>query len=339
MTNIVWFRQDLRRRDNPAFTAAAAKGSVVPLYILDDVSPPPRHRVGSASRWWLHHSLEALRADLGELLLLRGDPREILPQLAWDLSATSIFWNRCYEPFAMARDASIKASLRALGIEVHGFNGSLLFEPWEISNRSGDPFTVYTPFWRTCLSRPVSVPLAKAAIAVEVPGGSEVRLSDWGLLPRRPNWAAGWESTWRPGETGALDLLETFVSEGLAGYRDRRDRPDRANVSRLSPHLHYGELSPRSLWARLMVAVENGSPRASVENFSANSGGENSLIICSIISHRYPTATGDPPSIASRGAKATPICGLGNAGRPATRSSTPECGSCGKPDGCTIGCG
>jgi deoxyribodipyrimidine photo-lyase len=147
MTAIVWFRQDLRRRDNPALTAAAAKGPIIPLYILDDVSPPPRHRLGAASRWWLHHSLEALRADLGELLLLRGDPRELLPKLARDLSATSVFWNRCYEPFAMARDASIKASLRALGIEVHSFNGSLLFEPWEISNRSGDPFRVFTPFW------------------------------------------------------------------------------------------------------------------------------------------------------------------------------------------------
>jgi deoxyribodipyrimidine photolyase len=112
MTSIVWFRQDLRRRDNPALTATAAKGPVVPLYILDDVSPPPRHRLGAASRWWLHHSLEALRADLGDLLLLRGDPRELLPKLARDLPATSVFWNRCYEPFALWRDASIKASLR-----------------------------------------------------------------------------------------------------------------------------------------------------------------------------------------------------------------------------------
>jgi deoxyribodipyrimidine photo-lyase len=272
MANIVWFRQDLRRRDNPALTAAAARGRVVPVYILDDVSPPPRHRLGGASRWWLHHSLEALRADLGELVLLRGDPREILPQLARDWSATSIFWNRRYEPFAMARDASIKASLRALGIEVHSFNGSLLFEPWEISNRSGDPFRVYTPFWRTCLSRPFSAPLAKASIAVEVPSRSEVRLSDWRLLPRSPNWAAGWESIWRPGETGALDRLETFVSEELAGYRDQRDRPDRANVSRLSPHLHFGELSPRGLWARLMIAIETGCPRTSVEKFLSELG-------------------------------------------------------------------
>jgi deoxyribodipyrimidine photo-lyase len=272
VTNIVWFRQDLRKRDNPALAAAAARGRLVPVYILDDVSPPPRHRLGAASRWWLHHSLEALRADLGGLLLLRGDPREILPQLARDLSATCIFWNRCYEPFAVARDASIKASLRALGIEVHSFNGSLLFEPWEISNRSGDPFRVFTPFWRTCLSRPVPTPLAKSAITVEVAGGREVPLSDWGLLPRRPNWTAGWESIWRPGETGALDRLETFVSEGLAGYREKRDRPDRANVSRLSPHLHFGELSTRSLWARLMVAVETGSPRASVEKFLSELG-------------------------------------------------------------------
>ncbi len=272
MTSIVWFRQDLRRRDNPALAAAAAKGPLVPLYILDDVSPPPRHRLGAASRWWLHHSLEALRADLGELLLLHGDPRELLPKVARDLSATSVFWNRCYEPFALSRDASIKASLRNSGIDVRSFNGSLLFEPWEISNRSGNPFRVYTPFWRTCLSHPVAAPLPITSVTVEVPSGSEVPLSDWRLLPRRPNWAAGWESIWRPGEKGALERLEAFVSGGLAGYRQKRDRPDCPNVSRLSPHLHFGELSPRSLWASLILAAENGCSRPSVEKFLSELG-------------------------------------------------------------------
>jgi deoxyribodipyrimidine photo-lyase len=209
MTSIVWFRQDLRRRDNPALAAAATKGPVVPLYILDDVTPPLRHRLGAASRWWLHHSLEALRGDLGDLLLLRGDPRELLPKIARHVSATAVFWNRCYEPFALSRDASIKASLRNSGFEVQSFNGSLLFEPWEISNRSGDPFKVYTPFWRTCLCRPVSAPLPKVSVVTGVPSDSKVRLSDWRLLPRHPDWAAGWEAIWQPGERGALAACRT----------------------------------------------------------------------------------------------------------------------------------
>ena len=158
MTTIVWFRQDLRLADNPALVHAAARGPIVPLYILDDTPGRGGRRIGGASRWWLHHSLAALEQRLGGLVLLRGDPRALLPRLARKTSATGVAWNRCYEPQAIARDRQLKADLAGAGLDVHSFNGGLLNEPWEVETGSGGPFKVYTPFWRACLRRPVARP-------------------------------------------------------------------------------------------------------------------------------------------------------------------------------------
>ena len=159
MTTIVWFRQDLRIRDNPALAAAAERGTVIPIFILDEFSSDPRWRLGGASRWWLHHSLTALGDDVGQIALFRGDPRNLLPTIVKRVGASAVYWNRCYEPFAVARDTELKTSLQKLGVEVRSFNGNLLHEPWELATGSGGPFKVYTPYWRACLSKPVMAPL------------------------------------------------------------------------------------------------------------------------------------------------------------------------------------
>ncbi len=256
MITIVWLRQDLRTADNPALSAAVKLGEVLPVYILDDATPPPYRPPGAASRWWLHHSLAALEQRLGGLHLLRGDPRRLLPELARRTGATGVTWNRCYEPGAIARDSAVKADLKLQGIEAQSFNAALLNEPWEIVTGSGDPYKVFTPYWRTCLKRPMTPPqpAPKIKLAKATHGGAALR--DLGLLPSRPNWAKGWEAQWRPGEAGAAQRLDAFLAEGLAGYATRRDRPDLPHSSRLSAHLHWGEISPRQILARMARAVD-----------------------------------------------------------------------------------
>ena len=272
MTTIVWFRQDLRVHDNPALAAAASRGSVLPLYILDDVTPG-HWRMGAASRWWLHYSLAALAADLGGIVLLRGDPRVIVPALVKSTRASAVYWNRCYEPFAIARDTALKTQLSNAGIEVESFNASLLHEPWDVATRGGTPFRVFTPFWRTSSMQAVAAPLraparlniARANVAVD-------NLNDWGLLPRNPDWASTWHAWWQPGEAGALARFNAFVAGGLASYPFLRDRPDLAASSCLSPHLHFGEISPRQIWARLSVEPHEPAKRAGIGKFLSELG-------------------------------------------------------------------
>jgi deoxyribodipyrimidine photo-lyase len=259
---IVWFRQDLRLSDNPALHAALEAGPVIPLYILDDETPGA-WRIGAAARWWLHKSLSALAAAVAgrgaRLILRRGRAAQVLDALIAETGASAVYWNRQYEPFAIARDTTIEASLEARGVRVHGFNGSLLVEPWSVKNASGGPFKVYTPFWRAASSlvadqAPLAPPQRIAATEVW-PGSDDI--GTWGLLPRKPNWAKGFEAAWCPGESGARKRLETFLDGRLASYADGRDRPDRAVTSRLSAHLHFGEVGPRQVWRAVQMARLN----------------------------------------------------------------------------------
>jgi deoxyribodipyrimidine photo-lyase len=273
MTTIVWFRQDLRLADNPALRAAAASGPVLPLYILDETPPPQGRPIGAAARWWLHQSLAALERALGGLVLLRGDPRQLLPDLARRTGATTVVWNRCYEPAAIARDTALKASLGAAGVQVQSFNGALLFEPWEVKTGAEGPFKVYTPFWRACQKLPVASPLPAPKLKLGSTQGLGDRLAAWTLLPSKPNWASGFAPVWQPGEAGAQARLQTFLSAGIRGYGELRNRPDLPHVSRLSPHLHFGEISPRQVWAATQHAMDaRAAPRADGEKFLAEIG-------------------------------------------------------------------
>ena len=250
-TTIVWFRQDLRLSDNPALYEAAKRGRVLPVFILEDErGSGETHPMGGASRWWLHHSLAALQTDLPDLVLVRGDPRLVLPDLAERAGADTVFWNRCYEPYAIARDTEIKAILKASGKTVTSFNGSVLHEPWEVKTGAGGSFKVFTPFWKNASQRPVAPVLPKPANLSVVRGFKSDPLESLALCPRNPDWAAGWTNFWNPGEAGAGRRLEGFLTQGLSGYGSLRNRPDLPNVSRLSPHLHFGEISPRQIWHR-----------------------------------------------------------------------------------------
>ena len=261
---IVWFRLDLRVADNPALNAAAqSEQPIVPLYILDHQTDGVRP-AGGASLWWLHHSLENLGKSLKELgaplVLRRGPALEILQQVVKETGASKVIWNRRYEPGAVARDKKIKEALRDSDIDVESYNGALLNEPWEIKTKQGTAYRVFTPYYKAVMERggiEKPVPAPKSLTAADTAPDSDA-LSDWNLLPTKPDWASGLREMWRPGESGALKRLEDFLDGPVSSYKADRDIPGKDATSRLSPHLHFGEISPRQVWHQT-VAVEQSS--------------------------------------------------------------------------------
>lgn len=266
---IVWFRRDLRVADNPALARAAAKGPVVALFILDedDGDGPSPRPPGSASRWWLHHSLTALAGDLaalgGRLILRRGPAARVLDAVISETGAQTVYWNRCYEPGAVARDAEIKSDLKSRGIEAESFNAALLFEPWEITTKAGSWFKVFTRFWQAGRELgdpppPVAAPTALRQPSVSI--DSDV-LADWTLLPTAPDWAAGFRDLWAPGSAGARSRLADFLDDAVERYDVERDFPAIPVTSGLSPHLAWGDIGPREIWRATVAAAPDGPGR------------------------------------------------------------------------------
>ncbi len=277
MTTLLWFRSDLRLADNPALAYAAASGEpVVPVFILDD-QDCDAWAPGGASRWWLHGSLSALDHDLRKLgshglILRRGPAQDAIAALVAQTQAKAVVWNRRYEPWAVALDGRIKAGLRAKGIEARSFNATLLCEPSTFANLQGQPYKVFTPFWKS-LRATVPVPTPIAAPAHMTPLAKSLAsdaLASWALRPTRPDWAGGLNAHWTPGEAGAQARLQTFLDDGLLTYRERRNLPGQAGTSGLSPHLHFGEIGPWQVWRAAVTAAsaQTGDPMTpGVETF------------------------------------------------------------------------
>ncbi|MBS0538075.1 MAG: deoxyribodipyrimidine photo-lyase [Proteobacteria bacterium] len=252
--SLVWFRNDLRLADNPALIAGLGSGRpVVPVYIFDEESPGLRP-MGAASRWWLHHSLHALDASLrsrgSRLILRRGPAEQVIAEVAAEHGATAVYWNRAYDQAARERDARLKQALNDRGIVAEGLKGNLLYEPWEVKTAAGGAFKVFSAFWRACRELPspgATLPAPKTLPAPAKWGASDA-LADWNLLPTAPDWAGGMRATWTPGEAAAAHRLSTFLDSALANYRQARDLPAVPATSRLSPHLAFGEISPRQIW-------------------------------------------------------------------------------------------
>lgn len=274
---VVWFRDDLRTDDHPALWAAveearAKQGAVVALYVLDDrCSGRP---LGAASRWWLHHSLQALAADLAgrgiPLLCQAGAADVVMLDLIGRLGQSSppvVFWTQGQTPFLRAVEHDVALALRQRVYPYRCQRSELLVEPQAIMTGSGKPYRVFTPFYKSLLAAhwpeepcaPVSAEafpwpslpesLASWAIAEELPR--------WGCLPQAPDWASGFRQAWVPGEAGARQRLETFASSAVATYGGQRDFPAEEGTSRLSPHLRFGEISPRRVWA-MLTALQGG---------------------------------------------------------------------------------
>lgn len=258
---IHWFRQDLRLADNPALYAAAKEGKVLPIYILDDENSTEL-KMGAASRVWLHHSLSSLNESLGgNLGLYKGDPEKILPELVKKHDADCVYWNRCYEPWRTTRDKRIKENM-----EVKSFNGSLLWEPWEVLKKDGTPYRVFTPFYRRgCLEAAPAPrePLPKPEKLDLVKGD----VQGLGLLPQI-EWNTSIEENWGFGEAGALDRMYDFIDGGLSQYKEGRNFPAQKNVSRLSPSLHFGEISPNQVW----YAADSRGDDSNIAHFKSELG-------------------------------------------------------------------
>lgn len=259
LPTIVWFRQDLRLEDNPAFLAGIKKKSaIIPLYI--DFSEEEDWPLGGASKWWLHHSLKCLSAELEELglplIIQRGPSHEILEKIIQSTKAAGVVWNRCYEPLSIIRDEKIKSYLTKLGIKVESFNASLLFAPEKIANKQNKPFQVFTPFWKACLAMPEpDLPLACPKDKLKTVKVESLSIDELKLLPKI-HWDKGIEASWSPGSKSAQRSLLHFIKESIYQYPYLRDRPDKPGTSLLSPYLHFGEISPRMIWHSIKASCD-----------------------------------------------------------------------------------
>ncbi|MCY3624663.1 MAG: deoxyribodipyrimidine photo-lyase [Candidatus Dadabacteria bacterium] len=259
---IHWFRKDLRLLDNPALAEAAKSARpIVPVYILEDADSDP-WAPGGASRWWLHQSLLALNRSLetrgNSLILRRGRPQEVLRELVTETGATAVYCTPLTEPHAIKVDSELPDILKELGAGFRIFDGNLFFPPGSITTKNGEPYKVFTPFYKTCMQ---SFPLQKPVPAPErLPSSRKPPKSDsldeWKLLPTKPDWSADWLNMWTPGESGALNSIDSFLENSPEEYRIQRDRPGVKRTSRLSPHFHFGEVSPRTCWHHSLARVK-----------------------------------------------------------------------------------
>ena len=274
---IVWFREDLRLSDHPALTAATSSGMpLVALYVLDDnVGPRP---LGSASRWWLSQSLRSLDGDLrkagGSLTLRRGDSQTVIVDLTKSIGASHVYWNRIDTKEGRALGQRLTKALAAIGVAASETHGDLLAAPAQIRGSSGSGLRVFTPFWRRVqnLGDPPK-PLPAPKRLTKGPSIISDSLAEWCLEPTRPDWAEGFRQMWRPGEAGAYSRLKEFLDDRAAGYATARDRPDRLATSHLSPHLRFGELSPRQVWyAARFAAAKTPSLASDIEKFLSELG-------------------------------------------------------------------
>ncbi|MYI73524.1 MAG: deoxyribodipyrimidine photo-lyase [Candidatus Dadabacteria bacterium] len=259
---IHWFRKDLRLLDNPALAEAGKSARpVVPVYILEDADSDP-WPPGGASRWWLHNSLLALNRSLeargNRLILRRGQPKEILQNLVTETGATTVHVTRLTEPHAIEVESEVRTVLNNLGAKLKVFDGNLLFPPESVRTKNGEPYKVFTLFYKTCLKKlPPPVPLSapKQLPRMKQPIRSD-SLKEWKLLPQGPDWSTDWLDMWTPGEQGAFLRLDSFLEQSATGYGSKRDRLDIAGTSKLSPHFHLGEISPRTCWHRSLASVK-----------------------------------------------------------------------------------
>jgi len=264
-TAVLWFRRDLRLADNPALSAILDAGHTpVPVYILDE--PDPEWPLGEASAWWLHHSLLALKASLqqrgSDLLVFRGNSEAILARLLQQTRAHTLAWNDCHEPGFIKRDAHILQVFTQQGYHVSRHSATLLREPGKVRKKDGTPYRVFTPFWKTLQDLGPErdfIPAAASLPALttdRLPGPLPVAALD--LLPA-VEWYRAFHLLWEPGEAGAWSALHDFCDDRLIDYPTDRDIPGISGTSRLSAHLHFGEISPVQVWHHLQRHASLGT--------------------------------------------------------------------------------
>lgn len=266
---VVWFRDDQRLTDNPALAYAAGSGHPVVCVYVHDPAPRQGRALGAAARWWLHESLHELDRGLrslgGGLVVLRGEERETILAFAGAIDAVEVCWNRRYSAAQRQTDASIKTALEARSVSVSTFNGHLLREPWDITTREGEPFQVFSAYWRAARQDIVPEPPRPSPDSIRFfrpPESAPIHalgLDDLKLQPDAPDWATGLRETWKCGEAGAQERLRHFLTGELDGYATNRDVMARDATSKMSPYLRFGNLSVRQIWYAALAAAQEAS--------------------------------------------------------------------------------
>jgi deoxyribodipyrimidine photo-lyase len=276
---IVWFRDDLRLSDHPALHAASKTGQpAICLYVFDEPSAPDARPLGGAARWWLAQSLRALQQRLNavgaSLLLRKGPPAKIIPELARTIGADAMFWNEIAQAPHQALAGQVAAALKEIGVASKSFASDLLAAPADIRNKENRGLRVFTPFWRRvqALGDPTKLLPAPNGLCPG-PNLAGDALESWHLKPTQPDWAGGLRESWTPGELAGQQRLDEFLRGVVAGYASKRDRLDHAGTSRLSPHLRFGEISPRQVWlASHFAAAERPALLADIDKFVSELG-------------------------------------------------------------------
>ncbi|TFD96969.1 cryptochrome/photolyase family protein [Jeotgalibacillus salarius] len=256
MTSIVWIRKDLRLHDNPSLYHAAEAGDVLPVYIFDE-----DEEIGAAQKWFLHHALDSFQRRLdsvgGKLYILKGSPAKILPELAEKFQASSIHWNRQYEPSVFKRDREIGEALYKTGVNVNTYEGRLLLPPWDVKKNDGEPYKVFTPFYKALQKHevPQALPSVKKMDTISFNKKDSLSLNELKLLPEI-NWTAGMEKRWTPSEEAAVRRFHAFIDKKLKVYKTQRDFPADEASSALSPYFALGLLSVRSVYHTVKKTAE-----------------------------------------------------------------------------------
>ena len=257
--NILWFRKDLRLMDNPALVEANLNAEIIPIFILDDTNPE-ENKMGAASRVWLYHSLKSLNISLQKKInFYSGDPVKIISELINNYNINGVYWNRCYEPWEICRDKKIKDLLKIKKVKAKSFNGSLIREPWEVLKEDQTPYKVFTALYKKAyLNSDIKVEVINEPTKINYSTKifSSNTLDTLKLLPNL-SWADNIIKYWQVGEKNAYLKMTEFFKKGIDDYKEGRNFPFKKNVSRLSPHIHFGEISPKQLWVKAKSISSN----------------------------------------------------------------------------------
>ncbi len=261
---LIWFRRDLRLDDNPLLAAAAATGAPLVLVALPE---DPALAMGAAARWRYGEALAAFAKTLEamgqRLILRRGDAGAALPALAAETGARAVWFARDYAPATIARDASLRETLRRAGVATRVFTGGLLAEPWDLAPAQGGAYRVFTPYWKALRKHGAAAPEpAPARLAAPGSAPAGVQLADFALGRGVGRGGAVLARYARIGEARALNRLAGFCAGALAEYPRARDFPDREGTSALSEPLAHGEIGSRRIWHAVWAAAEAGNPGA-----------------------------------------------------------------------------
>jgi deoxyribodipyrimidine photo-lyase len=267
INSIFWFRQDLRLTDNPALTAAATNSAILPIYILDDLAPT-KFSLGDCSKAWLYYALQSLNKFLdNKLNYYLGDPSDIIIKLIRQYNIKQVFINRCYEPWYLHQEKQLAKKLASLQVELLVYNGNYLWDPQQILKDDGSYYKVYSAYKRkACLLTPEE-PWAKPKnISVLTDKNNKIKLDDFNLLTNE-SWEHKVINNWQIGEQHAWHKLQHFIRDALADYKRGRDYPALNHTSKLSPYLHFGEISPRQIWHVVMADNATKTPNKDTEHF------------------------------------------------------------------------